>query len=788
VFAEGKSHVNRKIYLIVIGDPQTILSLDYHKNLARQIYAPTFLYKSLENVEIVEPEIKNALSKLKVPVIIHGGTFGFEASHTEAILRVAEILATSDEPEVKKILDKLIILLIPMMNPDGRELAIEQWKKFPYSPGWAGVGNSYGFLLNRDFHSLTQPETQTAHKIFNEWKPVASIDTHEDIVILGVSRPEVCWAPPFAKPYYPELDARVISLIDRLGKAIVEEWKNKGYNVLYHPKGEHGFLGLFMLDGRYDLHFDLHGVPVVITESARTLGTQTWQDRINQKVSACMAFLKEIAESVEVFVETVYQVRRDNLKQGLEDKLRAFIIPIKDQEDPVSLKELVEVLLMHEVMVYKAEQPYPAYVIPLGQPERPIIRALLLADKWNMWALPYAMGVNVLRFDALPEEQKMAFTKTNLVRIFQAERPASGVIGEEKLPISETSYAVPYTNLGINLINKLLNFGQEVYWVSKPFEAFGKIFEEGTFVVNINLPGLMNEIVRGKEVQIYRLPSNIAFEGYRIRFPRIALYTGQGVDERNIVYKADTSWALEKLGFTYVSITENEVKNGVLKYFDVLVIPGGDAREILRGWSEEIQWNKYPWQLPGEKGGLGDKGIAAIKKFVEEGGGYIGISAGGGSLACKEVTGLTDVKIKAHTLGQARVYLRIKKPEHPLMFGFKGFKDQAGKWHQQIMPAVYYSEPLMLEFGGPVFEACGNALVLATYHDVDYEPWTKYLTDTKPLQEDNAAILTYELGKGRIILFGINPDFRAFWTRTFRLLSNAIYFQVAEGPVKSNTF
>ncbi|MBS7635181.1 hypothetical protein KEJ34_06815 [Candidatus Bathyarchaeota archaeon] len=601
VFVEGQSHANRKIYLIAIGDPQAMSCLDYHKTLSKQIYAPIVSHKTLENVEITEPDLRNSLSKLKVPVIIHCETFGFEASHTEAILKVAEILATSDDPWVKKVLEKLIVLLVPMMNPDGRTLAIEQWKKYPYCPGWAGVGNLYGFLLNRDFHRLSQPETQTVHKIFNEWKPVASIDTHEDVVILGVSKPELCWAPPFAKPYYPELDARIISLIDLLGKAIVEEWRNKGYNVLYHPTGEHGFLGLFMLDGRYDLHFDLHGVPVVITESARTLGTQTWEDRIEQKVSACIAFLREIAENTETFVETAYRVRRDNLIQGLEDGLRAFIIPIIDQEDPASLNELIDILFMHEIMVYKANEPYPAYIIPLSQPERPIIRALLLSEKWNIWALPYAMGVNVLRFDALPEEQKEAFMKTNLIRVLKTEHLVGGVIGEEKLPTAEASYAVPYTNLGITLINKLLSLGQQIYWISKPFNANGKIFKEGTFIVNVNLPGLMNEILRDKGLQVYRLPSNIVFEGYKIRFPRIALYIGQGVDERNIVYKADTSWALEKLGFTYVSITENEIKNRVLRYFDVLVVPGGDAREILKGWSDEIQWNKYPWQLPGEK-------------------------------------------------------------------------------------------------------------------------------------------------------------------------------------------
>ena len=787
VLVAGKSHAGKNIYLIVIGEPQTILSLDYQRDLAKQIYTPTVLHKSLENVEVIELELKEVLEKAKVPVMIHCESFGFEAAHTEAILKVAEILSTSDEAEIKQILDKLIVLLMPMMNPDGRMSSIEQWNKYPRCPGWDGAGNLYGFLLNRDFHRLSQPETQAVHRVFNEWRPVASIDTHEDIVILGVSKPEVCWAPPFAKPYYPELDNRVISLIDRLGGAIAEEWKRMGYNVLYHPKGEHGFLGLFMLDGRYDLHFDIHGIPVVITESARTLGTQTWKARIDQKVLACLAFLKEVAGDVGTFVKDVYQVRKDNVTQCLKDELSAFIIPIQDQKDPVSLYELIDVLLIHGILVYKTEKPYPAYVVPLSQPERLIVRALLLAEKWNMWAFPYAMGVTVLRFDTLPEEQKEAFKKASLTKLSKAEYPAGGIINDEKPPVSEVSYAIPCTNLGITLVNKLLSLGQEIYWVAEPFETAGQTFEAGTLIVNVKMPGLMKEVLKATRLQVYRLPSNVAFKGYEIRFPRVALYTGQGVDERNIVFKADTLWALEKLGFTYVPVTEKEIKKGVLKYFDVLVVPGGDAREILNGWSKEIQWNKDPWQLPGEIEGLRSEGIAAIKKFIEEGGGYVGISAGGGSLACEEVTGLTNVKIKAHTLGQARVYLKIQKAEHPVMMGFTGFKDEEGKWHEEIIPAVYYSEPLFLEFGGPVFEAGGKAEVLATYHAVDYEPWTKYLANPEPLQEDNPAIIAYDLGKGKIILFGINPDFRAFWTGTFRLLSNAIYFQVAEGPIVRRT-
>ena len=146
----GTSHAGRNIYLIIIGNPQIFQNLDYQIELSNQIYAPQVIINSLEDVEIVEAPLVELMKEARLPVSIHAGTFGFEAAQTEAVLHLAKELAMNENREIQRILDKLLILMVPMMNPDGRMLAIEQWKKYPRCPGWAGAGNLYGFFF--DFH------------------------------------------------------------------------------------------------------------------------------------------------------------------------------------------------------------------------------------------------------------------------------------------------------------------------------------------------------------------------------------------------------------------------------------------------------------------------------------------------------------------------------------------------------------------------------------------------------------------------------------------------------------
>jgi hypothetical protein len=46
----------------------------------------------------------------------------------------------------------------------------------------------------------------------------------------------------------------------------------------------------------------------------------------------------------------------------------------------------------------------------------------------------------------------------------------------------------------------------------------------------------------------------------------------------------------------------------------------------------------------------------------------------------------------------------------------------------------------------------------------------------KPLIANSAAVLVSGLGRGRIICFVAEPNFRAFWYGTNRMFANAVFF------------
>src|SRR5438876_7172408 len=299
ILSLGRSVRGADIPLVAIGEPAVLADLEGACRKAALYYTPRIAHRTWDAVDAIVAELPLS-PDVRVPVLIEGGTFGFEASHTEGLLQAIDYLATQDTEAVRQILSLTVALFIPMANPDGRDLAIRQWQAFPLSAGHDGAGNAYGFYLNRDFFHLTQPESKAVLRAVTDYTPLACLDTHEDMFLLGVEDPEhVCFCPPFARGHNPEVDQDVMAATNRLGSAIARRWRQEGFNPLYSEQGDHTFLAppkpedrgkvvshMAGLDGRLELILQLHGIPALITESARTPGTQTWMDRNRQKFTA----------------------------------------------------------------------------------------------------------------------------------------------------------------------------------------------------------------------------------------------------------------------------------------------------------------------------------------------------------------------------------------------------------------------------------------------------------------------------------------------------------------------
>lgn len=141
----GASHEGRKLPLLVVADPP-----------------------------VSQPDQLGDRDRLVVLAVgnIHAG----EVDGKEALLALARDLA--NDPGSKALFDKVVLLIVPNLNPDGNE---KLGKHRPEQNGPAEVGtraNAQGLDLNRDFVKLETPEIRALVKLASTWDPAVVVDLH----------------------------------------------------------------------------------------------------------------------------------------------------------------------------------------------------------------------------------------------------------------------------------------------------------------------------------------------------------------------------------------------------------------------------------------------------------------------------------------------------------------------------------------------------------------------------------------------------------------------------------
>ena len=95
-------------------------------------------------------------------------------------------LLSEDTPEHRAILDNVIFLLIPSLNPDGQDMVVKWYRKYVGTPyeGAEPVELYHPYIGhddNRDWYMFTQIESRlTVGKVQNVWHPQVVYDVHQD--------------------------------------------------------------------------------------------------------------------------------------------------------------------------------------------------------------------------------------------------------------------------------------------------------------------------------------------------------------------------------------------------------------------------------------------------------------------------------------------------------------------------------------------------------------------------------------------------------------------------------
>jgi hypothetical protein len=143
---------------------------------------------------------------------------------------IAYRLASSNDADVKKILDNTIVLLVPSLNPDGVDI-VKNWYDKTLGTPYEGTDppelyHKYvGHDDNRDWYAFTQVETQlTVDKIHNVWHPQIVHDIHQQ-----GSFGSRLFLPPYMQPVEPNVPKQIVEGYTELGNYMAADLRKQGF-------------------------------------------------------------------------------------------------------------------------------------------------------------------------------------------------------------------------------------------------------------------------------------------------------------------------------------------------------------------------------------------------------------------------------------------------------------------------------------------------------------------------------------------------------------------------------
>ncbi|MCD6573434.1 MAG: hypothetical protein J7K95_05015 [Thermoplasmata archaeon] len=221
----------------------------------------------------------------------------------------------------------------------------------------------------------------------------------------------------------------------------------------------------------------------------------------------------------------------------------------------------------------------------------------------------------------------------------------------------------------------------------------------------------------------------------------VAIYFSFGEYAQEVKDAIDYSWIKDGVKYEIVPeiITKKEIKNGELKNYDVLIIPG-ESRiyfdAIDKKWKDEI------------------------KKFVSDGNGYIGI-CGGANIASPRFLGIANITInddqwqewqylwKANwSHGGVPLKVYIPYSDNPIFKGFYGSYRNIRYWGGAGMTGGVTPIAIFAE------EPCEVAPLHYWIWLGKWIPWKNITTDIK----GEYAVVATQYKKGRVVLFSPHPE------------------------------
>jgi len=709
------------------------------------------------------------------PIVVYQGfsIHGNEPSGSNASLAAAYYLAASTTAATEDLLKNTVILFDPSFNPDGLQ-RFAYWANTnkskninpdpndrEYNEVWPrGRTNHYWFDMNRDWLPVQLPESRARIATFHKWLPNILTDHHEMgsnstfFFQPGIPSRTHPLTPQMNQDLTKEIGTYHAKALDKIGSQYYTE---ESFDDFYYGKGStfpdiNGSIGILFEQGSSRGH-----------AQETTNGLLTFPFTIRNQYTAAMSTLAA-AKSMRV---KILKYQQDFYKKARSESSKAKAIVFGDEKDAAKTYHLAEIMKRHNVKIHEVKSDFTAngkrfkkgysYVVPMNQKNQRLVKAMFDVRKQfqdslfydvSAWTFNHSFGVdyveNVSLNKAGPEVKTLRFKE-------------GGVRAK-----SNYGYLMPWNEYYTpKALNAILQKGIRAKVAMKNFKNGGLSYDYGTIFVPVQ-----NQKLNADE--LYRFLNKVADESH-LMMTGVSTGLNEGTDLGSNNFRNVRVPKVAMLVGNGITVSDpGEVWHLFDQRYDMHVT------KLDMGSFGRVDLSKYTALIAPSSFGMSKGNAEKIKAWVRSGGILIGYRSAINWLKSNKLINFELEKTKrdtiknvsfedrslqsgAQVIGGAIFEAKIDR-SHPINFGYKNDKI-----------ALFRNTTLFIKadkssFNNPI-QYTNNPL-LSGYISKEN---AKLIKNTVPFKVQRS-------GRGRVIIFTDNTNFRAFWYGTNKLLMNAVFF------------
>ena len=853
----GTTHEGRPLHALIISSPDNIAQLD---TIKQNLSALSDARKTSDR------EAKKIIDSLPAVAWMAYSIHGNETSGADAALGLIYHLIASNDSETTNLLDNMIIIVDPVMNPDGRARfakSLEQYRgtapnyddqSLIHTGDWPyGRTNHYYFDLNRDWVYLTQPETQGRVSLINEWKPQILVDAHE----MGAQ--DTFMTGPAREPINKNMDRDLVKWGNVFAQDQGSEFDRRNWRFYTGEWHEDLYPG-------YSFYVNFRGTLGILYEQSRMAedgvrrpeGTiQSYKESVHHQFISSLTNLNTLLANSKAMYKDYWEARKLNVSKDSKWANKTFVIlPTKNSS---RINTLADKLKSQNIEIYTNKQninvnnvlkqtgdivdefniPAGSMLIPNRQPEAPLISAILEFDA--------EIDEDVLtkeREATLRDGSSIMYDTTafNFTMMYGLEAVTVPEYLNDNLSLWEPSSvqlevddkAIMWIvdgadDLSVSFAARLMEQDVQVRIVDKDINLSGKNLSRGSPVViamdnpnNSSLVELIRTTAKNLNVSVSSLytgfgPEELPDWGGRhfrlLNKPQIAILSHEGFSSYDV---GVSWWSLDHhLGIRHSQLNTAMIGYADLRRYNTLIMPSG-YRSINQSEISVLKdWIKQGGTLIANNGStrmlVSDNSISSIKdvsdsfenthdyniklqrEFLSKNI-YIDLDYVNNNKITSDIAypwEETENRIDSDTLKKRDKWQSLFMPSGAFVAGRIDDKHWLTFGTIDTLPLLYSDFPVLMAGSGSKAVIRVGELINDTNQDI-YKTinWSDIpagndlnirmsglVWPEASLRIANSAYLTQErYGKGQIILFSGEPNFRGSSLGTNRLWLNAVVY------------